>query len=114
MHIYPELQANRPIEDAIEPIEISENEFNSNESDDNEEEEEEEVVAQEEQPTSKAPSSEEPVGPNLFVIGLKGKDNKRVEVKVSPETQLRKLLSYYLRLLICLKLSLYLMMKKWI
>lgn len=97
MHIYPELQANRPIEDAIEPIEISENEFNSNESDDNEEEEEEEVVAQEEQPTSKAPSSEEPVGPNLFVIGLKGKDNKRVEVKVSPETQLRKLLSYYLR-----------------
>ncbi|KAG0772798.1 hypothetical protein G6F21_014426 [Rhizopus arrhizus] len=72
MHIYPELQANRPIEDAIEPIEISENEFNSNESDDNEEEEEEEVVAQEEQPTSKAPSSEEPVGPNLFVIGLKG------------------------------------------
>ena len=44
MHIYPELQANRPIEDAIEPIEISENEFNSNESDDNEEEEEERLL----------------------------------------------------------------------
>ena len=97
MHIYPELQANQPIEAAIDPIEISENEFNSNESDDDEEEEEEEIVAQEEQPTSKPASSEEPVGSNLFVIGLKGKDNKRVEVKVSPETQLRKLLSYYLR-----------------
>lgn len=32
-----------------------------------------------------------------FVIGLKGKDNKRIEVQVSPVTQIRKLLQYFLK-----------------
>lgn len=31
-----------------------------------------------------------------FTIGLKGKDNKRVEVKVSPSTKIQKILEYYL------------------
>lgn len=34
---------------------------------------------------------------NYFVIGLKGKDNKRIEVQVSPVTQIRKLLQYFLK-----------------
>lgn len=35
---------------------------------------------------------------SYFVIGLKGKDNKRIEVQVSPVTQIRKLLLYYLKI----------------
>lgn len=34
---------------------------------------------------------------SYFVIGLKGKDNKRIEVQVSPVTQIRKLLLYFLK-----------------
>ncbi|KAK6459109.1 ubiquitin-2 like Rad60 SUMO-like-domain-containing protein [Scheffersomyces xylosifermentans] len=34
---------------------------------------------------------------NFFVIGLKGRDNKRIEVQVSPETVLRKLLTHYMK-----------------
>lgn len=34
---------------------------------------------------------------SYFVIGLKGKDNKRIEVQVSPATQIRKLLLYFLK-----------------
>lgn len=34
---------------------------------------------------------------NYFKIGLKGKDNKRIEVQVSPNTQIRKLLTFYLK-----------------
>lgn len=32
-----------------------------------------------------------------FTIGLKGKDNKRVEIKVSPRTKLENVLDYYLK-----------------
>lgn len=35
--------------------------------------------------------------PNYFVIGLKGKDNKRIECEVGPETKIRSLLSYYMK-----------------
>lgn len=34
---------------------------------------------------------------NYFVIGLKGSDNKRVEVQVSPDTKIEKLLEYYIK-----------------
>lgn len=33
---------------------------------------------------------------DFFVIGLKGKDNKRVEVEVGPDTKIRSLLNFYL------------------
>lgn len=33
-----------------------------------------------------------------FIIGLKGKDNKRIEVQVSPTTPIHKLLHYYLEI----------------
>ncbi|KAK6202430.1 ubiquitin-2 like Rad60 SUMO-like-domain-containing protein [Scheffersomyces amazonensis] len=33
----------------------------------------------------------------FFTIGLKGKDNKRISIKVSPQTQLQKLLLHYLK-----------------
>lgn len=35
--------------------------------------------------------------PNYFVIGLKGKDNKRIECEVGPDTKIRSLLSYYMK-----------------
>lgn len=34
---------------------------------------------------------------NFFVIGLKGRDNKRIECEVGPDTKIRDLLSYYLK-----------------
>ncbi|KAK6460516.1 ubiquitin-2 like Rad60 SUMO-like-domain-containing protein [Scheffersomyces coipomensis] len=34
----------------------------------------------------------------FFTIGLKGKDNKRISIKVSPKTQIRKLLLHYLKI----------------
>lgn len=33
----------------------------------------------------------------FFIIGLKGKDNKRIEVEVSPATKIRSLLDFYLK-----------------
>lgn len=36
-------------------------------------------------------------GESYFTIGLKGKDNKRIEVQVSPETKISALLAYYLK-----------------
>lgn len=59
-----------------------------------------EEVADKAQETTNA--SSKPAGPGLeekseyFVIGLKGKDNKRIEAEVGPSTQLRSLLRYYI------------------
>ncbi|CUM63142.1 uncharacterized protein PRCAT00000709001 [Priceomyces carsonii] len=39
---------------------------------------------------------EEPAG-EYFLIGLKGKDNKRIEVQVSQSTRIQKLLDYYIK-----------------
>lgn len=41
-------------------------------------------------------NSDESKSASFFVIGLKGKDNKRIEVEVSSQTTIRKLLEYYL------------------
>lgn len=43
--------------------------------------------------------SEETTPPrsNYFVIGLKGKDNKRIEAEVGPQTEIRSLLEFYLK-----------------
>lgn len=40
----------------------------------------------------------EVVGEGTFVIGLKGKDNKRVEVRVSPATKIMSILTHYCNL----------------
>lgn len=37
------------------------------------------------------------IKPNYFVIGIKGKDNKRIECEVGPETKIRSLLDYYMK-----------------
>ncbi|RCK56134.1 Protein ESC2 [Candida viswanathii] len=94
MNIYPEFQAIKPIDDVPEPVEVPEE--NSSSSD-----EEEEIVPAAEEASPLGVSADQPVeieeDDDAFVIGLKGKDNKRVEVKVTPETKLRNLLSYYLK-----------------
>lgn len=46
-----------------------------------------------------SPKSTSPKGSlsEYFVIGLKGKDNRRIECEVGPNTRIRDLLSYYLK-----------------
>ncbi|EMG49774.1 ESC2 Protein ESC2 [Candida maltosa Xu316] len=89
--IYPEFKASKQSnmipDPEPEPVEVQEE---SSSSDDDEEEFATNPIV--EQP---APVEEEKE--NTFVIGMKGKDNKRLEVKVSPETKLRNLVSYYLK-----------------
>ncbi|GEQ67745.1 hypothetical protein JCM33374_g1410 [Metschnikowia sp. JCM 33374] len=47
---------------------------------------------------AKAPTNTEPEDKSeFFVIGLKGKDNKRIEVEVGPTTEIRSLLRYYMK-----------------
>ena len=44
-----------------------------------------------------APEKEEVNKSEFFVIGLKGKDNKRIEAEVGPTTKIRSLLTYYMQ-----------------
>lgn len=44
-----------------------------------------------------APKEEEEKKIDYFIIGLKGKDNKRIEAEVGPETKIRALLQHYLK-----------------
>ncbi|KAM9909799.1 hypothetical protein OXX69_005091 [Metschnikowia pulcherrima] len=43
------------------------------------------------------PEKEEVNKSEFFVIGLKGKDNKRIEAEVGPTTKIRSLLTYYMQ-----------------
>ncbi|KAG7665249.1 ESC2 [[Candida] subhashii] len=97
--IYPEFQPNAGVadledqldEDQVEPvIEMS---YHASSDDDDEEEEDEDDVEVTAIDVGEDNDEEE----GFFVIGLKGKDNKRIEVKVSPETKLRNLLLHYLK-----------------
>lgn len=97
MNIYPEFQSVNPVNIAPEPVEVPEE--NSSSSDD---EEEEEILPPTRHDSVPSGSVDQPVeleeNDGLFVIALKGKDNKRVEVKVSAETKLRNLVAFYLKL----------------
>lgn len=95
MSIYPEFQSSNPVEIAPEPVEVPDE--NSSTSED-----EEEVFPSIKQDISPEGNAEKPIevdeNDGLFVIALKGKDNKRVEVKVSLETKLKNLVTFYLKL----------------
>lgn len=54
------------------------------------------VLEVEEIAESSPPAAAKP-GEDYFVIGLKGKDNKRIECEVGPQTKIRDLLSFYLK-----------------
>ncbi|ODV80993.1 uncharacterized protein CANTADRAFT_25290 [Suhomyces tanzawaensis NRRL Y-17324] len=93
LQIYPEFKANRtyiPITDI--PLETKENDLEDLLS-----EEDNDVVVIDEDSPAPEPSKETVSKDAFFVIGLKGKDNKRIEVEVSPQTPLRKLLIHFLK-----------------
>lgn len=50
-----------------------------------------------EEVTDDSPPSPRDSTSDYFVIGLKGKDNKRIECEVGPETRISDLLAYYLK-----------------
>lgn len=66
---------------------------------DAEAEEEDVVVLDEAENTTSGLASEPPAEESkseYFVIGLKGKDNKRIEAEVGPSTKIRSVLKYYM------------------
>lgn len=57
----------------------------------------EEDLAIVEMKAESAPKAEEEKKIEYFIIGLKGKDNKRIEAEVGPQTKIRALLQHYLK-----------------
>ncbi|RLV94021.1 hypothetical protein JA1_002099 [Spathaspora sp. JA1] len=95
MNIYPEFQTSAPIIDDIPDIPQEQFEESADSEEEEEEDDEEDDIIDltlEQNPTTHTKEVDE-----FFVIGLKGRDNKRIEVKVSNETKIKKLLLHYLK-----------------
>ncbi|KAG5421122.1 ESC2 [Candida metapsilosis] len=95
MNVYPELRASA-IEPEVKEVKETEEPTVTEELSHSSSEEEDEL--EDEEPSSNGAELVHPVSneEGLFSIGLKGKDNKRISCKVSPETKLERLLFFYL------------------
>ncbi|CAK9436132.1 uncharacterized protein LODBEIA_P06900 [Lodderomyces beijingensis] len=64
-----------------------------------EKEEEENISSEDEELVTTAPGIPEPesIDDEVFTIGLKGKDNKRIQCNVKPDTKLQSILLFFLR-----------------
>ncbi|EGW30882.1 uncharacterized protein SPAPADRAFT_62785 [Spathaspora passalidarum NRRL Y-27907] len=96
MNIYPEFQTAAPIsEEEEQPISEPTGADADADADADVVDEDDVVDLTIDDEPAIAPQVEEI--DEFFVIGLKGKDNKRIEVKVSTETKIRSLLMHYLK-----------------
>ncbi|KAI5951180.1 ESC2 [Candida jiufengensis] len=93
MHVFPELKNNNEIENDKQIAAIAET--HEKEEEDESSSDEEDLVVEDK--TADPTNSETiEVGDGVFSIGLKGKDNKKILCKVTPDTKLRNLLKFYL------------------
>ncbi|KAI5968790.1 ESC2 [Candida margitis] len=100
MNVYPELRASG-IEPETKEVEesVAAEEAAPSSSEDEEEEEEDDDDDDALNPSSRPDNMIDLANDDegVFSIGLKGKDNKRVACKVTPETKIESLLKFYLK-----------------